>query len=116
MSSTNIDFLDRIHQGQRETGFDIDTCYAIADLAERLEIPVLVLMHECFNLMTDVHSDPRYISDKEMVAMDIGIHTYDDLDKICEHYSCKYYDLNSWMVNKYYQEKHTSQGECHVHK
>jgi AraC-like DNA-binding protein len=102
ISDYNLDFIESIDEGRKEYGFDIDTCYAIADLAERLEIPVDVLMKNCFELVVDIKSDSNYFSEKIEVAIDLGIYSDEDLEKICEHYSCKYYELNEHMVKEYY--------------
>lgn len=102
LSGGDLDFIDRVEAGHKEFGFDINTCYLIADLAERLEIPVTALMSSCFDVVTEVKSDPAYISNKEMAAIDLGICSHEELDKICEHYACQYYELNSFMVKEYY--------------
>lgn len=102
LSGGDLDFIDRVEAGNKEFGFDINTCYLIADLAERLEIPVTALMSSCFDVVTEVKSDPAYISNKEMAAIDLGICSHEELDKICEHYACQYYELNSFMVKEYY--------------
>ena len=102
LSGGDLDFIDSVEAGHKEFGFDINTCYLIADLAERLEIPVTALMSSCFDVVTEVKSDPAYISNKEMAAIDLGICSHEELDKICEHYACQYYELNSFMVKEYY--------------
>lgn len=102
LSGGDLDFIDSVEAGHKEFGFDINTCYLIADLAERLEIPVTALMSSCFDVVTEVKSDPAYISNKEMAAVDLGICSQEELDKICEHYACQYYELNSFMVKEYY--------------
>lgn len=102
LSGGDLDFIDSVEAGHKEFGFDINTCYLIADLAERLEIPVAALMSACFDVVAEVKSDPEYLSNKEMAAIDLGICSHEELDKICEHYACQYYELNSLMVKEYY--------------
>lgn len=102
MCSPNTEFIESVEKGHKEFGFDINTCYLIADLAERLEIPVAALMSSCFDVVAEVKSDPAYISNKEMAAIDLGICSHEELNKICEHYACQYYELNSFMVKEYY--------------
>lgn len=106
MSGSNLEFIESVEEGRKEFGFDIDTCYAIADLSERLEIPVSALMSACFDVVAEVKSDPHYLANGEMAAIDLGIRSYEDLEKICEHYACKYYELNSFMVEAYYNTRH----------
>lgn len=100
--NSNIEFLESIDHGHKEYGFDIDTCYAIADLSERLDITVSALMNACFDLVVEFQSDPYAIANDELVAIDLGIRSYQDLEKICEYYSCQYYELTSHMVDDYY--------------
>lgn len=105
ISTYNLEFLKSVGDGNKEYGFDIDTCYAIADLAERLEIPVHALMDACFDIVVEVKTDPRHIANDELVAIELGVHDYEDLEKICNHYACKYYELNSFMVDSYYKAR-----------
>jgi hypothetical protein len=102
LSGCDLDFIDSVEEGHKEFGFDMDTCYLIADLAERLEVPVSAMMGACFDLVVDVKSDPQYISNKEMTVIDLRIASREDLEKICEHYACQYYELNRYMVEEYY--------------
>ena len=102
MGDDNLKFLESVEEGHKEFGFDYDTCYAIADLAEHLEIPVDALMRTCFDLVVDIKSDPHYLPNSDRVAMSLGVKSDVDLQKICEHYACKYYELNYFMVDAYY--------------
>ena len=102
LSGGDLDYIESVEAGHKEYGFDINTCYMIADLAERLDVPVGALMGACFDIVIEIKTDPEYLSNKEMAAIDLGIRSYDDLNKICEHYACQYYELNSFMVKEYY--------------
>lgn len=84
-----------------EYGFDTSTCCAISEIAERLEIPFGVLLNNCFELMIDVKSDPGYINPKVEAAMLCDITSDQELEDICNYYNCKYYELNSFMVDNY---------------
>lgn len=81
--------------------FDIDTCSAIFELAERLEIPFMWLLRSCENILIDIDSDPDYLSLKDQTAIECGIHSDEELEKICDFYNCKYYDLDEFMVKAY---------------
>lgn len=100
--SPNVEFLKSIEYGHTECGFDIDTCYLIADLSEKLKIPASVLMNSCFDLAADIKSEPDYLANDNLAAIDLGIRSHEDLEQICHHYACKYYELNSHMVDSYY--------------
>lgn len=99
----DLAFIESVEAGQKEFGFDIDTSYAIADLSEQLDVPICALMRACADLVSEIHSDPNYLANDELAAIHLGIRSYEDLQKMCEHYACKYYELNSFMVEQYYE-------------
>lgn len=101
ISGRNIDYLEAFERASNEYGFDADTCYAISEVAERLEIPVEPLIESCFDLMADIHSSPDYLPPDVEAAIDCDIKSDDELKKICEYYDCKYYDLDDFMVEAY---------------
>lgn len=103
LDGPNLDFLDSIEQGRKEFGFTVDTSYAIADLSEKLEVPVYALMRACFDLVSELKSEPNYLTNAQFAAIEIGLYSDEDLKKICEHYACKYYELNRFMVREYYR-------------
>jgi len=103
----NWSYLMKLEQVNQEFGFDTDTLYKIAELAEALEIPVDMFIEECYNLQIDVHSDPNYLFPDEEFAINLGIHSDEELKAICEYYHCKYYDLDSNMVERF-QKHHQS--------
>lgn len=99
----NLDFLTSIEQGRTEFGFSVDTSYAIADLSEKLEVPVYTLMQACFDLVEKIKSAPDYLTNSQFAAMQMGVRSDEDLEEICEYYACNYYELNHIMVREYYQ-------------
>ena len=101
LSGKKFDYLMEIEDATKEYGFDVDTSYAIADVAEQLEIPVCLLLRECFQLMAEVHSDPNYIPPDVEAAIDAGVESAEEMEKICEFFQCKYYDVDSFMVEAY---------------
>jgi len=107
LSMANWSYLMKLEQVNQEFGFDTDTLYKIAELAEALEIPVDMFIEECYNLQIDVHSDPNYLFPDEEFAINLGIHSDEELKAICEYYHCKYYDLDSNMVERF-QKHHQS--------
>ena len=102
LSPYDLDYLEEIQRGHREYHFDIDTCYAIADLAERLEIPVTALMDSCFELATEIKSAPDYVDPRTETVVQLGLASEEELDAICSHYNCKHYELTMGMVIEYY--------------
>ncbi len=101
LSGKKFDYLMELEDATKEYGFSIDTCYAIADVAEQLEIPVKLLLNKCFQLMEEVQSDPNYIPPDVEAAIDAGVESTDELERICDFFQCKYYDLDSFMVEAY---------------
>ena len=95
ITGSDLEFIKKLENGQKEFGFDIDTCYAIADLSERLQVPTSDLMLACFCLVEESKND-------ELTAIKLGL-SYEDLQKICEYYRCEQYELNDGMVDEYYQ-------------
>ena len=90
LDGINLHFIDNVEESCKKFGFDVDTGYAIADLAERLDVPVFALMEACFNLVEETKSEPDYFSNRIMAAIDLGIRSDSDLQKMCDYYSCEY--------------------------
>lgn len=101
MSSSNWELFLGLEEAPEEYGFDIDTCYQIADLAERLEVSIWALMRTCQELVIDEKNDPNYIPPEVEAAIACGISSDEELDAICSFYQCKYYDLDHFMVEAY---------------
>lgn len=105
LTGQSEEYLEAFERASKEYGFDADTCYAISEVAERLEIPVETFIESCFDLMADIHSSPDYLSPEVEAAIDCGISSEAELREICEYFDCKYYDLDSFMVNAYRTQK-----------
>ena len=101
----DIDKQIEIYEAFNDYVFDIDTVYAISDLAEKLEVPLFELMNACNDLYITIHSDPDYLPPEIERAIDCGISSDEELKEICEFYNCKYYDLDSAMVDYYHRQK-----------
>lgn len=105
LTGKSVEYLEAFERASKEYAFDADTCYAISEVAERLEIPVEALIEGCFGLMIDIHSSPDYLSPEVEAAIDCGISSESELKEICAYFDCKYYDLDSFMVNAYRTQK-----------
>ena len=101
ISGTKFDYLMELEKATEEYGFHIDTCYAIADVAEQLEIPVRPLLNQCFQLMVDVQSNPNYVPPDVEAAIDAGVSSSEEMDRICDYYHCKCYDVDRFMVDAF---------------
>jgi AraC-like DNA-binding protein len=105
LTGKSEEYLEAFERASNEYGFDADTCYAISEVAERLEIPVETLIESCFDLMADIYSSPDYLSPEVEAAIDCGISSEAELKEICSYFDCKYYDLDSFMVEAYRTQK-----------
>ncbi len=97
----DFDYFESFINATDEYGFDTTTCYAISEISERIGIPFGMLLNICFETMIDIRSDENYIEPKIEKAIDCGIVSDEELDRICEYYGCEYYQLNEYMVNEY---------------
>lgn len=101
----NVEYMLAIEQMSDEYGFDIDTCYQIADLAERLNIPMEVLGQCCFDAVAETKSDPKYgqhdIPPEVEFMMCTGLASMEEMDAMCEHFKCEYYELDELKIYKY---------------
>lgn len=104
LSMNNWRYLENIEEARQEYGFDVDTCDAIADLAERLEIPFMPFLRKCGDMFLDYRSSLDYLPPKIEAAIDCGINSSEELAAICKFYECKYYDLDVFMVNAYREQ------------
>ena len=101
----DVDLVLEIEGLSDEYGFDIDTCYQIADLAERLGVPCTLLASMCFDAVIDIKSDPGYIPPDIEIALNLGISSDDELDAICRHFKCEPHELDSFKVSLYNKTK-----------
>lgn len=104
LSMQSARYLEALDEASREGIFDMDTCAAIFDLAERLEIPFGILLDKCETIVIDLHSNPDYLPPRIEIAIDCGISSDEELEKICDYYNCKYYDLDKFMIDAYREQ------------
>ncbi len=94
----DVELMLEIERLNDDYGFDVDTCYQIADLAERLEVPIGYFGKCCFDVAVDVNSDPRNIPSDVEFALKLGINLDEELDAMCEFFKCEYYELDEEKV------------------
>lgn len=88
-------------KAMNDFGYSMDTCRKIAELAECLGIPFYALAEGCFDTMIDIRSAADFIEPDIERAIDLGIGSYKELESICSYFECKYYELDSTMVDIY---------------
>lgn len=94
----DVELMLEIERLNDDYGFDVDTCYQIADLAERLEVPIGYFGKCCFDVAVDVNSDPRNIPSDVEFALKLGINLDEELDAMCKFFKCEYYELDEEKV------------------
>ena len=100
----NSSYLAEVEEGCNAFGFDFDTGCAIAEIAERLEVPVYPFMEKCFELSEEAKAEGYADRERIEIAVSCGIYSDKELEKICKHFDCQFYELNILMVEKYYEE------------
>ena len=104
----DIEYMLEIEGLNDDFGFDIDACYQMADLAERLNISLQHLAEYCFQAITS--EEAEYIEEmKEIVRMHNlmsawNISSEEELEAICTYYKCEYYELDELKVYLYQKE------------
>lgn len=100
-----------IEEIEHEYSFDMDTCYQIADLAERLGISSTDLAAMCFEAVIDVKSDPHYTPAEIQIALDLGISSDEEMDAICQYFKCEPYELDDYKVSLYKKRNNSHRKE-----
>lgn len=100
----NMAYLhDYEEYGTEEFGFSPSLSNEIASIAAQLGVSVYRLMDKCFDAVIDTQYEPDYLSPEVETAIDLDINSSNELEQICRYYDCKYYELNSSMVDYYRQ-------------
>ena len=60
-------------------------------------------MEACFQVDMDCELEQGGVREMDYVAMELGVCSREDLQAICAHYGCKYYELNEKLVKDYYE-------------
>ena len=101
----NVDLMLEIEQLNDDFGFDIDICYQIADLAERLGVPLHFLGQCCFDAVVEIQSNTEHsqydIPPEVEFMMHAGLESCEEMDAMCAHYKCEYYELDELKIYKY---------------
>lgn len=94
-------YLSEFIDLSNEYDFDADTCYAIAELSERLSIPLAAMFSVCFHAYIDAATDTADLPPDIEAAIDLGLIPGEDIDEICTFFGCKYYELDQLSVRAY---------------
>ena len=100
----DVEYMLAIEQMTDEDGFDVDTCYQIAGLAERLGVPLEILGQHCFDAVADVKSDPNFSKYDIPPEVEFMLGTNlnsEEMYAMCEYFKCEYYELDDLKIYKY---------------
>lgn len=104
-SSEDAGIIEEIEHLTDEYHFSFDTSCLIADLADRLGIPICFFGACCVNALADYHSDPHHkeygIPPEVEFAISLGINSDEEMDAMCNHFKCEYYELDETKVYLY---------------
>lgn len=102
LSNTDWHYFEDFIHATDELGFDTATCCLISELSEKLSIPFAYLIEQCFEIAIqyDKNRDEK-ISEIIDVMSELQIKSQDELNDLCQHYDCKWYDLTFAMVKMY---------------
>ena len=102
LSNTDWHYFEEFIHATDELGFDTSTCCLISELSEKLGIPFGDLIEKCFEMTIDFEQSGTYQPDDITdCMMELGIESDEELDELCEHYNCKWYELTFAQVKVY---------------
>lgn len=102
LSNADWHYFENFIHATDELGFDISTCCLISELSEKLSIPFGCLLERCFEMAIEYSQDDRYQTYEILeFMMEMEIENEDELKELCQHYNCKWYDLDFGMVKMY---------------
>lgn len=97
----DVDLVLQIEHLNEEYGIDIDTCYQIADLAERLGVPICYFGERCLMAVGDYQNHPWDIPPEVEFMARAGFESMEEMEDMCEHFKCEYYELDEMKVYTY---------------
>lgn len=107
----DVEYMLEIERLNDDFGFDVDACYQMADLAERLGISLQGLAEYCFKATELEETEfPEHTEMEEIMRMHnlmsaCNIASEEDLEAMCAYYKCEYFDLDQLKVYQY-QKNH----------
>lgn len=100
----DVEYMLAIEQMTDEYGFDVDACYQIADLAEKLGVPLEILGQYCFDAVAEVKSDPDFGKCDIPPEVEFMFHANlnpEEMYAMCDYFRCEYYELDDLKIYKY---------------
>lgn len=100
LSNTDWNYFEEFIRATDEMGFDTSTCCLISELSEKLVVPFGYLLEKCFDMAIEFNNDYDECRTTEIIEFmdDLEIESEEELDKLCQHYDCKWYDLTFGKV------------------
>ena len=101
-SNTDFHYFEEFIHATDELGFDTSTCCMLSELSEKLSIPFGYLIEKFFEMTIEYDQVEAYqLDDITDCMMELGIESDEELDELCEHYNCKWYELTFIQVKVY---------------
>ena len=103
LSNTDWNYFEEFIRATDEMGFDTSTCCVISELSEKLNVPFGYLLEKCFDMAIEFNNDDYECRTTEITEFmdDLEIESEEELDMLCQHYDCKWYDLTFGKVIMY---------------
>lgn len=99
LSNSDWNYFENFINATDEFGFDTSTCCLISELSEKLSIPFGYLIRQLFETAIDFQQNNTCQEDEiEEFMRDLHIETEDELKELCQHYNCKWYELDFTKV------------------
>lgn len=109
LSPLNWQLYNTLESAPENYGFDIEMCYEIADFAEKLGVSPERFIVTCYyaKLEEELMDEQPFedlglgLSDKEKLCIIFDLESEEELQKICDHFECCFYDIDEKMVDMY---------------
>ena len=102
LSDTDWHYFEDFIHATNELGFDISTCCLISELSEKLSIPFAYLIEKCFEMTVEYNQIGQDLPNElEDFMMELGIVNEEELEHLCLHYNCKWFELTFIKVMLY---------------
>ena len=102
LSNADWHYFENFIHATDELGFDVSTCCLISELSEKLSIPFGCLLERCFEMAIEYSQDDKYQMYEILeFMMEMQIEDEDELEELCQHYNCKWYELTFIQVKLY---------------
>jgi len=101
LSPINDTYCCEIVNAHEDYGYSVTTIDMIFDLSEQLGVPFDEFLRVCGELSVNYCYKEVIDEHKMQIMSHLDIESFEELDKICQMFDCKYYEINPSMVDAY---------------